>query len=955
MNSYSEQKQVQSRPCLNGKHGEPACLGQSTRHRQVTKWTSWKLDPTEKEMYRERTICNDDECTELNEVARQTRTCALYACPQWSTWLDWQEKGPSEFTRERVCNNDNYLNLTCHGERDETIDCRTHSCGSWTDWGTWFLVAPVGQNNDERSIFDDEAFEFIAATTIGPLVIEDFLNAVSESSGDEQSESSLQSQTIFNPLIFDGDIILPSSTPSTHQTRTYERSRKCVNGKITWPNCFGNATESYICDEDCPYFTEWTEWTFNPVSRVLVRNRECKNDEIIACVGAVDESIDCNQSCPHWDEWTTWSDLQCDEQCRRTRSRLCVSVSAEREVYDISDCIGGEQNSTESELHPCNCSQKWSEWSKWTVHQLHDDSHLDHDKFISRRRRCKHSSKECDFDDVQKKTCLIEGCPTWSLWGPWVGSNATHLARERTCLHVIDDMVNVCPGSAYEEKLRPTTVSTSTTTSPTTSTTTTFPSTTPTTTSTTTEILTTTEIQETWAEWGTWTVTNNYNWLFARSRPCEIEDCEVVDTQIRDCKVEKCAYFTEWVQLYRNETNVVFTRNCINENELLGEYCIGETVKEEVIGNGVRQQRKLPSMLTGGNWGEWDVKLPCSTTCGVGKRFLVRTCESNTCDGDSLRIEDCYTNVDCPEWRLWSEWGDCTASCEDATRVRSRSCSGPGTCVGLSTESEECDNIPCPVWSEWLSPIDCSKSCGGGIALRFRDCNFGSTEQCGTGDYVEKIDCNMSPCPIWSSWSRYGECSKTCGAGTHYRARHCLYGAPDKCEGSNKQTKTCNVKLCPYFDNWSAWSTCSVSCLVGSKTRTRNCRNGRLGDKGCIGKVIQEGICDGGECPIWSPWAEWTPCSETCGSGIQDRSRQCQNSNYLGEGCDGLPSERQNCNTEPCPFFTNWKVSKCSSSCGGGKIAQSRSCVHYVPFVHECDGATIELLDWWISNLITVP
>lgn len=125
-----------------------------------------------------------------------------------------------------------------------------------------------------------------------------------------------------------------------------------------------------------------------------------------------------------------------------------------------------------------------------------------------------------------------------------------------------------------------------------------------------------------------------------------------------------------------------------------------------------------------------------------------------------------------------------------------------------------------------------------------------------------------------------------------------------------------------------------------------------IGDKGCIGKTEQEGICDAGECPFWNEWESWSDCSESCGTGLRERSRSCQYGLAGYPGCEGSDQEIAECSPHPCPFLTDWKETECSKTCGGGKIARSRSCVHYVPGVHECKGETSELLD---CNTQTCP
>ena len=58
-------------------------------------------------------------------------------------------------------------------------------------------------------------------------------------------------------------------------------------------------------------------------------------------------------------------------------------------------------------------------------------------------------------------------------------------------------------------------------------------------------------------------------------------------------------------------------------------------------------------------------------------------------------------------------------------------------------------------------------------------------------------------------------------------------------------------------------------------------------------------IVDGG----FSPFAEYSECSATCGGGVQSRMRTCTNPvpQFLGKDCEGTLVETKMCNVQPCP------------------------------------------------------
>uniref|UniRef100_A0A8C8RV15 Hemicentin-1 n=1 Tax=Pelusios castaneus TaxID=367368 RepID=A0A8C8RV15_9SAUR len=312
----------------------------------------------------------------------------------------------------------------------------------------------------------------------------------------------------------------------------------------------------------------------------------------------------------------------------------------------------------------------------------------------------------------------------------------------------------------------------------------------------------------------------------------------------------------------------------------------------------------------------------------------------------------------------WLEWRPCSVSCGQGVQKRIRQCNNPlpanggRHCQGRDTDIRSCQNKPCPVdgnWSKWGSWEECSRTCGQGNKTRTRTCSNPPTQHGGRrceGNAVESVMCNIRPCPVegaWGSWLPWGPCSDTCGKGTQTRLRLCNSPPPSLdgsyCEGPDTQMQVCNKRHCPVDGKWAAWtswSACTVSCGGGTKQRTRDCSDPfpQFGGHKCEGNDVQIDFCNSDLCPIhgnWGPWSSWGACSRTCNGGQMRRYRTCDNPRPVngGRACAGADTQIQRCNTELCPVDGNWGTwqawSRCSASCGGGEQTRTRLCTNPAP------------------------
>jgi len=61
-----------------------------------------------------------------------------------------------------------------------------------------------------------------------------------------------------------------------------------------------------------------------------------------------------------------------------------------------------------------------------------------------------------------------------------------------------------------------------------------------------------------------------------------------------------------------------------------------------------------------------------------------------------------------------------------------------------------------------------------------------------------------------------------------------------------RKTDRLLLQLCPVFSIWTSWGDCSATCGRGTRTKSRSCLNGEVGQVGCIGILVYEGVCVSG-------------------------------------------------------------------------------------------------------------
>jgi len=722
--------------------------------------------------------------------------------------------------------------------------------------------------------------------------------------------------------------------------------------------CLGPNKKTSDCFlEDCAVDCAWGPWgEWFACSKTCgggKRNRfrqttQTRNDIGAACAGEGQDTLQCGeQECPidcvleDWGGWTPCS-VTCGSGGSQKRSRALVTANA----YGGVPCGNLEESETcDTPMTDCPLDCQWSAWGEWRPCSSSCGAGS-RNRWRSEARPGNKYGRQCEGGTKVEEACDAGPCPidcvvsTWNEWGSCstsCGSDGFAL-RSRDITRHAENGGRPCEGG--DEISQRKTCS-----------------------------LLPCPVDCVWDDWQDWrgcsvTCGNGTSLRMRQVKTPMIyggRECAGDLTQSRSCAEAYCPTACVWQQWTEWTTcpvscgfgNVTRSRKSTNAQHG-GAACIGEVNAIETCHEGY-----CPVDCVWSVWSEWQ----CGTSCGKGlsrrNRTVVVPAENGgtPCDGNAIESTACPSLPDCPvdcTWSDWQAWSACSATCGKGVinRIRQRAVfasHGGHRCFGTEDDEAPCEVGICPVdcqvgdWSSWSS---CPVTCGSGERLRYRAV-LGEAHDGGAPCHealTENKTCCHDPCPVdcvWSEWSDWQGCSKSCGGGVSSRTRSELvpaaYGGRI-CYGAVHEDDVCKEEHCPVdckWNSWSEWGACSKSCGGGLRKQSRDSEWARFGGAECDGNDTKSEVCNEDDCPIdcqWSAWGAWQNCSKTCNSGFTSRSRdKFPIESNGGAVCAGSSNEQKACNTQGCPRDCEWgpwtKWTECSKDCGGGKSKRFRDVI----------------------------
>ncbi|XP_011064845.1 PREDICTED: A disintegrin and metalloproteinase with thrombospondin motifs 9 [Acromyrmex echinatior] len=402
--------------------------------------------------------------------------------------------------------------------------------------------------------------------------------------------------------------------------------------------------------------------------------------------------------------------------------------------------------------------------------------------------------------------------------------------------------------------------------------------------------------------------------------------------------------------------------SCGGGVQLRSAICVDSNERQVRDENCARQEKHLKQTCNQEACPKWDLGewSQCSVTCGMGKRHRASWCQvenrvvSRTfCSSTPVVTEVCDAGP-CHQWHA-SDWSPCSVTCGEGTSRRKVVCKNAD-----GTPSDGCPIAEKPE----ISVICTLKPCLNVVNLPSTTYSTNPSRE-DSSPQENEIDNNGITFHYKWRVGPYGECSQKCNIGFKSRIVRCISEigmvAPDYYCDSNQQLTvrtTCNHHPCPTW-NTGDWSECDVTCGNGFQHRQVRCQrhDGEiLPHKECSEEQpkhmrrCQMESCRSSpknsrenslESNIIRKWkmSNWTPCSKSCGTGIQTRRVECmmRRGNHepevpvKDEQCirskSRKPKSQRLCQRIACDFI--WQEgtwSECTPDCGKGIQRRAVTC-----------------------------